>query len=131
MYLSGWQVGLFADRPGTGLPDQLQTELDYFIEECSDAVLGALTPELATEGLNQLAGWLRVQGYEDSADAITNLRDRIEAPTRRPFPGSIPKWGMSDGPYFTYRGAVISPFFDRVQRYFAEKLAAQDSPDGS
>lgn len=119
IYLSAWQVILFALRERSELPDDVRAEHEALMDALSDAVLADLPPDLMAEGLHRLARWLEQEGYPDLAERTRAKRENTPEPTPGFSPFSTWGWGLLGGDYHTYRGSMMGGFFDRVEAHFA------------
>lgn len=119
IYLSAWQLGLFAVRNQSDIPDDLRAEHTALMDALTVEVLGDLPLDLIDEGLRRLAAWLDHEGYEDLAGSTREKREQIPRQTGRASPFSTWGWGFG-GDYHTYRGSMMGGFFNRVEAHFAE-----------
>lgn len=118
IYLSAWQVVLFALRERSELLDDVRAEHEALMDALSDAVLADLPPDLTAEGLHRLAGWLEHEGYADLTERTRTKRKNIPEPAPGFSPFSTLGWGLLGGDYHTYRGSMMGGFFNRVEAHF-------------
>lgn len=120
IYLSAWQMALYASKDGNEVPAYFEHEAEALLSELVDLDEAVESP-LFSGGLNLLASWLGKLGWSDQSAKVSAAAETLPDRTPRGLLSMEEGWGYALGQEFRiYAGSMMGPLYGRVGEFFAE-----------